>query len=169
MVNKRIVLISMVLMFSVLISACNNRKEEELIDVEAQEESLKSDAVMDENLPKTEIQEDVQFMNEEMIAFGEKIKEAVASKDMKALEVLLAYPTHIGGGAMEGKMINNTDEFMALSSETVFQKELLDRIAAVDTSALEITETGVVMGAGTQNIIFQVLEGSCYGITEINE
>ena len=95
-------------------------------------------------------------------AFAEKIKSAMADKDLEALADLCSYPL-----AVNGEVIEDKDAFLALDADTVFTEERCAVIAGVDDSALEETMAGVIMGDATPNIIFKSEDGNL-GITGIN-
>lgn len=95
-------------------------------------------------------------------AFAEKIKSAMADKDLEALADLCSYPL-----AVNGEVIEDKDAFLALDADTVFTEERCAVIAGVDDSALEETMAGVIMGDATPNIIFKSVDGNL-GITGIN-
>lgn len=98
----------------------------------------------------------------ETAAFAEKIKAAMADKDMDALADLCSYPL-----AVEGEVVEDRDSFMELDAGMIFSDERCAAIEAVDTSALEETMAGVIMGEATPNIIFGSVDGA-FGITGIN-
>lgn len=95
-------------------------------------------------------------------AFAEKIKSAMADKDLEALADLCSYPL-----AVNGEVIEDKDAFLALDADTVFTEERCAVIAGVDDSTLEETMAGVIMGDATPNIIFKSVDGNL-GITGIN-
>ncbi len=94
--------------------------------------------------------------------FAEQIKTAMADKDMAALAGLCSYPLSVDGEVIESK-----DSFMELDEAVIFTDERCAAIEAVDTSSLEETAAGVIMGESTPNIIFQSVDGTL-GITGIN-
>ena len=98
----------------------------------------------------------------EVIAFAEKIRTAMAEKDMEAIADLCSYPVGVNGEVVEDR-----DAFMELGADTVFTEERCAAIAAVDVSTLEETMAGVIMGEATPNIIFKSVDGTL-GITGIN-
>lgn len=95
-------------------------------------------------------------------AFAEKIKSAMADRDLEALADLCSYPL-----AVNGEVIEDKDAFLTLDENAVFTEERCDVIAGVDDSALEETMAGVIMGDATPNIIFKSVDGNL-GITGIN-
>lgn len=95
-------------------------------------------------------------------AFAEKIKSAMADKDLEALADLCSYPL-----AVNGEVIEDKDAFLALDENAVFTEERCAVIAGVDDSTLEETMAGVIMGDATPNIIFKSVDGNL-GITGIN-
>ena len=95
-------------------------------------------------------------------AFAEQIKMAVADRDLAALADLCSYPL-----AVDGEVIENKDSFMELDEGIIFTDERCAVIEAVDTSVLEDTMAGIIMGEGTPNIVFKSVDGAL-GITGIN-
>lgn len=100
--------------------------------------------------------------NGDVKAFAEKIKTAMADKDLTALADLCSYPL-----AVNGEVVENKEAFLALDADSVFTEERCAVIAAVDDSTLEETMAGVIMGDATPNIIFKSVDGNL-GITGIN-
>lgn len=98
----------------------------------------------------------------EVAAFAEKIQTATADKDLEALADLCAYPL-----AVNGEVVETKEAFMELGADVIFTEERCAVIAAVDVSALEETNAGVIMGDATPNIIFKSVDGEL-GIAGIN-
>lgn len=91
-------------------------------------------------------------------AFAEKIKAAVASKDIEALADLTAFPIYVG--IAEGG-VETREEFIALGAEKVFTPELIASIEGADVSNLSPSMAGFSISKdGKPNIIFGVVEGN---------
>lgn len=91
-------------------------------------------------------------------AFAEKIKAAVASKDIEALADLTAFPIYVG--VAEGG-VETREEFIALGAEKVFTPELIASIEGADISNLLPSMAGFSISKdGKPNIIFGVVEGN---------
>lgn len=96
---------------------------------------------------------------EAVVAFAQRIKEAVANQDIEALADLTSYPLYIGftDGA---EMPQSRDEFIALGAEKIFTPEMMDSIANADESSLSPSMAGFALSAeGRPNIIFSVVDG----------
>lgn len=90
-------------------------------------------------------------------AFADKIKEAVAAKDIEALADLTAFPVYVGI-AEDG--VENREAFIALGAEKVFTPELVESVVDADTSNLSPSMAGFSISKdGKSNIIFGVVEG----------
>lgn len=90
-------------------------------------------------------------------AFADKVKAAVAAKDMDALADLTAFPVYVGI-AEDG--VETRDDFMALGAEKVFTPELTESIEGADTSNLQPSMAGFSISKdGCPNIIFGVVNG----------
>lgn len=106
--------------------------------------------------------------SEAVSAFADKIKEAVAAKDMEALADLTAFPVYVGIPDTEG-IVETRDDFLALGADQVLTDELLESVASADMSGQEPSMAGFVVAgeSGRPNIIFGVVEGKL-AITGIN-
>lgn len=89
--------------------------------------------------------------------FAEKIKAAVANKDMEALADLTAFPVYVG---IAEHGVNTREEFIALGADTVFTTGLIESVEGADTSNLSPSMAGFSISKdGKSNIIFGVVEG----------
>ena len=106
--------------------------------------------------------------SEAVSAFADKIKEAVAAKDMEALADLTSFPVYVGIPDTDG-MVETRDDFLALGADQVLTDELLESVASADMSGQEPSMAGFVVAgeSGRPNIIFGVVEGKL-AITGIN-
>ena len=101
-------------------------------------------------------------------AFAEKIKEAVAAKDLEALADLTSFPVYVGLPDIDGG-VETREDFLALGADSVFTQELMDAVAAADDSSLQPSMAGFVLSneSGRPNIIFGVADGKL-AVTGIN-
>ncbi len=98
--------------------------------------------------------------------YAEKIKEAVANKDIEALGNLTAYPVYVG--LDNGMVIESKEAFVALGAEKVFAESFVTVIENADISNLTPSRAGFVISDGTSaNIIFGIVDGQLK-ITGIN-
>lgn len=106
--------------------------------------------------------------SEAVTAFADKIKEAVAEKDMEALADLTSFPVYVGIPDTEG-VVETRDDFLALGADQVLTDELLESVASADMSGQEPSMAGFVVAgeSGRPNIIFGVVDGRL-AITGIN-
>ena len=107
-------------------------------------------------------------VSEAVTAFADKIKEAVAAKDMEALADLTSFPVYVGIPDTDG-MVETRDDFLALGADQVLTDELLESVASADMSGQEPSMAGFVVAgeSGRPRIIFGVVEGKL-AITGIN-
>lgn len=92
----------------------------------------------------------------EVKAFAEKIKAAVAAKDIEALADLTAFPVYVG---IVG-VVENREAFLALGAEKVFSPDLTESVEGADISNLSPSMAGFsVSKDGKANIIFGIVEG----------
>lgn len=146
---------------------CGTQKEENAAsteDVAVVEEQTETGQAESEIEEKNDSYDDLEEKGDsgEAAVFAKKIQDAVSAKDMEAVADLCSYPL-----AVNGEVIENRDAFMELGADAVFTEERCAVIEAVDTSALEETMAGIIMGDATPNIIFKSVNGQL-GITGIN-
>ena len=103
-----------------------------------------------------------------VVAFGEKIQEAVAAKDMEALADLTAFPVYVGLPDTDG-VVETREDFLALGAEQVLTDELTASVAEAKLDGQQPSMAGFVVAdeSGRPNIIFGVVEGRL-AITGIN-
>lgn len=99
----------------------------------------------------------------EAAEFAEKIKAAVADRNLAALADLCSYPL-----AVNGEVIETKEAFLELGEETIFTEERCAAIGSIDSAAVgeEVSMAGIVLG-DTSNIIFKSVDGEL-GIVGIN-
>ena len=103
-----------------------------------------------------------------VVAFGEKIQEAVAAKDMEALADLTAFPVYVGLPDTDG-VVETREDFLALGAEQVLTDELTASVAEAKLDGQQPSMAGFVVAdeSGRPSIIFGVVEGRL-AITGIN-
>ena len=106
--------------------------------------------------------------SEAVSAFADKIKEAVAAKDMEALADLTSFPVYVGIPDTDG-IVETREDFLALGADQVLTDELSASVEAADMSGQEPSMAGFVVSgeSGRPNIIFGVVDGKL-AVTGIN-
>lgn len=101
-------------------------------------------------------------------AFGGKIKEAVAGKDIEKLADLTTFPVYVGL-TEEGAVVETREDFIALGAEELFTDEMVKSIAGADEKNLSPSMAGFTLydGEGAPSITFGVQDGRL-GICGIN-
>lgn len=101
-------------------------------------------------------------------AFGRKIKEAVADKDIEKLADLTIFPVYVGL-TEEGAIVETREDFIALGAEALFTEEMVNSIEGADESGLSPSMAGFTLYSedGAPSITFGVQEGKL-GIKGIN-
>ncbi len=91
--------------------------------------------------------------------YGERIKEAVNTKNIEALADLTGFPVYVGFPD-ESKVISTREEFIALGADRIFTQEFIDSVGNADLSGQQASMAGFVMMTGEgPNAIFGVVEG----------
>lgn len=103
-----------------------------------------------------------------VVAFGEKIQEAVAAGDMEALADLTAFPVYVGLPDTDG-VVETREDFLALGAERVLTDELTASVAEAKLDGQQPSMAGFVVAdeSGRPSIIFGVVEGKL-AVTGIN-
>lgn len=90
--------------------------------------------------------------------FAEKVKEAVAQKDLEALAELTSFPVYVGLPNVGG--VETKEEFLKLGAEAVFTDELLKSVEAADIENFQPSMAGFSISDGsTAGINFGVVDG----------
>ncbi len=98
--------------------------------------------------------------------FAQKVKDAVANKDLEALADLTAFPVYVGLPDING--VNSREDFLDLGGDEVFTQALLTSIENADIENFQPSMAGFcISDGGSANIIFSVVDGAL-GITGIN-
>lgn len=143
-------------------------QETQMLETQAQETQMPEDKV-----PESEIQDEIVIQSETpdgyednfavdgaaSAAFGARIKEAVAAKDIEALADLASYPLYMGF-ADGGVSIESREDFIALGTDRVFTAEMVDAMAAAEENGLNPSMSGFALTKdGKPNITFGVTDG----------
>ena len=106
--------------------------------------------------------------SEAVTAFADRIKEAVAAKDLEALADLTSFPVYVGLPDTDG-VVETREDFLALGAERVLTDELTASVAEAKLDGQQPSMAGFVVAdeSGRPNIIFGVVEGRL-AITGIN-
>lgn len=90
--------------------------------------------------------------------FADKIKEAVAAKDLEALAELTAFPVYVD--IENANEIKTRDEFIALGANVIFTEGLMNSVANADTENMQPSMAGFsISDGGPANIKFGVRDG----------
>ena len=156
--NLSLVVLSLVLSNSVLTGCSKGQEAPQKTEREtAAEESpvAETEKIMQE--PETyadNFEVDSQTAGE----FAEKVKEAVAQKDLEALAELTAFPVYVGLPDVGG--VQTKEEFLAIGGEKLFTEELLESVEAADIDDFQPSRAGFsISDGGTANINFGVTDG----------
>ena len=150
--------LSLVLTSSVLTGCSENQKVQqntELVTAAAESQVEESEKSMQEpEKYKDNFEVDANTARE----FAEKIKEAVAHKDLEALADLTSFPVYVGlpdVGAVQTK-----EDFLAIGAENLFTDQLSASVEAADIEAFQPSRAGFsISDGGTANINFGVTDG----------
>jgi len=98
--------------------------------------------------------------------FAEKVKDAVAQKDLEALAELTSFPVYVGLPNVSA--VKTKEDFLNLGAEAVFTEKLLESIEKADIENFQPSMAGFsISGGGTANINFGVVDG-VLAVTGIN-
>ena len=104
---------------------------------------------------------------EEVEAFAEKIKEAVAAQDLEALADLTSFPVYVG--VSENGVVETREDFLALGADTVITPELQEAVEGTDVTALSASMAGfTMMTEGVSGSITFSMTADGLAITGIN-
>lgn len=150
----------------------DTQTEEEAVDdgqTEEQGGAQEETEASSEGSAEGQLYEDNFAVDEDaVVAFGEKIQEAVAAKDMEALADLTAFPVYVGLPDTDG-IVETREDFLALGAEQVLTDELTASVAEAKLEGQQPSMAGFVVAdeSGRPNIIFGVVEGRL-AVTGIN-
>lgn len=90
--------------------------------------------------------------------FAQKVKDAVANKDLETLAELTAFPVYVGLPDVD--VVETKEDFLALGADAVFTEELLKSIEMADIENLQPSMAGFsISGEGNANVNFGVADG----------
>ena len=90
--------------------------------------------------------------------FAEKVKAAVADKDLEAFADLTSFPVYVG--LPDVNVVETREDFLNLGADTVFTQTLQNSIENADIDNLQPSRAGFsISGGGTSNINFGVVDG----------
>lgn len=98
--------------------------------------------------------------------FAQKVKDAVANKDLEALADLTAFPVYVG--LPDVNVVNSREDFLNLGGDAVFTQALVTSIENADIENFQPSMAGFsISDGGSANINFGVVDGAL-GINGIN-
>lgn len=100
--------------------------------------------------------------------YGQRIKDAVAAKDLEALADLTAFPVYLGLG--DGVIVETKDDFLAYGVDEIFTQEMIDSIEKANVADLGPSMAGfTLMGSmeSVPSITFSIVNGNL-AVTGIN-
>ena len=123
--------------------------------------------ISDEEMAKIQSEAAAQLEKTDYKSYAAEIIEIVKNKDMEGLADHIDFPAFVSCAKTNGGMVDTKEDFMKLDPEVIFSDEMEDAIAKVDVDTLEPVMAGIVLGDGTPNIIFGVVNGKL-AITGMN-
>lgn len=130
-------------------------------DITAQAQTEDTEAVSDR-----EANFDVD--KKDYMEYGQRIKDAVAAKDLEALADLTAFPVYLGLG--DGVIVETKDDFLAYGVDEIFTQEMIDSIEKANVADLGPSMAGfTLMGSmeSVPSITFSIVNGNL-AVTGIN-
>lgn len=95
--------------------------------------------------------ENFDVSKEEVTDFAKKIQKAVAAQDMEALAELMTFPNYISSYEEKDGMVDTKEEFLQISKDRIFTRELMDSIANADIDHWEASMAGFVLVSKDNN------------------
>lgn len=90
--------------------------------------------------------------------FADKIKEAVAAKDLEALADLTVFPVYVD--IENANEVKTREDFIALGADAVFTEGLMNSVANADTENMQPSMAGFsISDGGSANVNFGVRDG----------
>lgn len=137
--------------------------QEEQVSVagDAQTEVGKEENEQPEEAAENKVYEDnFAVENEVVAAYGKRIKEAVAAKNLEALADLTSFPTYVGF-VDNGVVVDTREDFLALGADKIFTQEMVNSVAAADESNLSPSMAGFLLCGKDDmpSIIYGIVEG----------
>lgn len=107
--------------------------------------------------------ENFDVSKEKVTDFAKKIQKAVAEQDMEALAELMTFPNYISSYEEKDGMVDTKEEFLQISKDRIFTREMMDSIANADIDNFEASMAGFVLVSKENNaapsISFGISEG----------
>lgn len=140
---------------------------EETAETPAEQESDAEDSAPAEEGQTSGGLDNFDVDQEEVEAFAEKIKEAVAAQDLEALADLTSFPVYVG--VSENGVVETREDFLALGADTVITPELQEAVEGTDVTALSASMAGfTMMTEGVSGSITFSMTADGLAITGIN-
>ena len=140
---------------------------EETAETPAEQESDAEDSAPAEEGQTSGGLDNFDVGQEEVEAFAEKIKEAVAAQDLEALADLTSFPVYVG--VSENGVVETREDFLALGADTVITPELQEAVEGTDVTALSASMAGfTMMTEGVSGSITFSMTADGLAITGIN-
>lgn len=95
--------------------------------------------------------ENFDVSKEKVTDFAKKIQKAVAAQDMEALAELMTFPNYISSYEEKDGMVDTKEEFLQISKDRIFTRELMDSIANADIDHWEASMAGFVLVSKDNN------------------
>ena len=128
-------------------------------ETEESTDGPQAEEISDEEMAKLQNEAIAQLETMDYKSYAKEIIEIVKNKDMEALADHIDFPTFISCVKTNGGMVDTKEDFLALDPAEIFSDELETSMEQVDVDKLEPVMAGIVLGDGTPNIIFGVVNG----------
>lgn len=173
--KKNIKFVVMVMMSVTLLGCGENKTSNQgtLQDVSQNEsQEIQQDTPEDEaqEIPEEDVSEETETVDVEHYednfavdsetakAFAQKVKDAVANKDLESFASLTAFPVYVGLPDMD--IVETKEDFLQLDAETIFTERLVESVANADIENFEASMAGFTIWDGEKpNINFGVVDG----------
>lgn len=115
------------------------------VEFEITEEAAENDSAVSGGI------ENFDVSKEKVTDFAKKIQKAVASQNMEALAELMTFPNYISSYEEKDGMVDTKEEFLQISKDRIFTRELMDSIANADIDHWEASMAGFVLVSKDNN------------------
>lgn len=115
------------------------------VEFEITEETTENDSAVSGGI------ENFDVSKEKVTDFAKKIQKAVAEQDMEALAELMTFPNYISIYEEKDGMVDTKEEFLQISKDRIFTRELMDSIANADIDHWEASMAGFVLVSKDNN------------------
>lgn len=156
---KNCLKVAAVCMIAALLTGCGDTQQE--ISLTAPQE-IQQETIEAVQTPETEAVQTYEdnFAVDSAAAkkFAQRVKDAVAKKDLEGLAELTAFPVYVGLPGVGG--VETREAFLKLGADAVFTEGLMESVAAADIDNLQPSRAGFsISHGGTANINFGVRDG----------